>query len=68
MMLANPVDLARGLVLTQLDVSALMGYTGALFERTFGSLAGTIVAVTALAVWTATPFTIAARRFRRRDF
>ena len=68
LMLANPVDLARGLVLTQLDVSALMGYTGALFERTFGSLAGTIVAVSALAVWTATPFTIAARRFRRRDF
>jgi Cu-processing system permease protein len=68
MMLANPVDLARGLVLTQLDVSALMGYTGALFERTFGSLAGTIIAVTALAAWTVAPFTIAARRFRRRDF
>lgn len=68
LMLANPVDLARGLVLTQLDVSALMGYTGALFERTFGSLAGTVVAVSALVAWTAAPFAIAARRFRRRDF
>ncbi len=68
LMLLNPVDLARGLVLTQLDVSTLMGYTGALFERTFGSLTGTAVAVTALAAWTAAPFTVAARRFDRRDF
>ncbi len=68
LMMLNPVDLARGLVLTQLDVSALMGYTGALFEQTFGSLTGTIVSVTSLAVWIAVPFAIAARRFARRDF
>ena len=68
LMMLNPVDLARGLVLTQLDVSALMGYTGALFERTFGSLLGTITAVTALVIWVAAPFAIAARRFSRRDF
>ena len=68
LMLANPVDIARVLVLTQLDVSALMGYTGALFERTFGTAAGTAIAGAALASWCAIPFAFAARRFRRRDF
>jgi Cu-processing system permease protein len=68
LMLANPVDVARVLVLTQLDVSALMGYTGALFQRTFGTALGTTVAVMALAAWCAVPLGFAARCFRRRDF
>jgi len=53
LMMANPVDLARVLVLTQLDVSALMGYTGALFEHTFGTALGTGVSVAVLIVWCA---------------
>lgn len=68
MMLANPVDLARVLVLTQLDVSTLMGYTGALFQQTFGTGLGTGVAVATLLVWCAVPLVMAARRFRLRDF
>ncbi|MCX5766161.1 MAG: ABC transporter permease subunit [Gemmatimonadetes bacterium] len=68
LMLANPVDLARMLVLTQLDVSALMGYTGALFERTFGTGLGTSIAVATLTAWCAVPLALAARRFQRRDF
>ncbi|MHB1311632.1 MAG: ABC transporter permease subunit [Gemmatimonadaceae bacterium] len=68
LMMANPVDLARVLVLTQLDVSALMGYTGALFEHTFGTALGTAVSVAALMVWCAVPLGLAERRFRNRDF
>lgn len=68
LMLANPVDVARVLVLTQLDVSALMGYTGALFQRTFGTAAGTGVAAAALLTWCAIPLILAGRLFRRRDF
>lgn len=68
LMLANPVDVARVLVLTQLDVAALMGYTGALFERTFGTVLGTSVAAFALVAWIAVPLGLAERRFRRRDF
>jgi Cu-processing system permease protein len=68
LMLANPVDVARVLVLTQLDVSALMGYTGALFQRTFGTALGTGVAATALVSWCAIPLFLAERLFRRRDF
>lgn len=68
LMAGNPVDLARVLVLTQLDISALMGYTGALFERTFGTGIGTSVAVVTLVAWCAAPLALAARRFARRDF
>lgn len=68
LMLANPVDVARVLVLTQLDVSALMGYTGALFEHTFGTVLGTTVAAAALVGWCIIPLALAAHRFRARDF
>lgn len=68
LMLANPVDVARVLVLTQLDVSALMGYTGALFERTFGTALGTGIAAAALLTWCVIPLGLAGRRFLRRDF
>ncbi len=68
LMLANPVDVARVLVLTQLDVSALMGYTGALFEHTFGTALGTSIAAAALVAWIVVPLGMAERRFRRRDF
>lgn len=68
LMLTNPVDVARVLVLTQFDVSALMGYTGALFQHTFGTALGTGVAAAALVAWCVLPLGLAERRFLRRDF
>lgn len=68
LMLANPVDLARVLLLLRLDVAALMGYTGAVFERFFGGPGGTALAAATLTLWMAVPIAIAARRFRRKDF
>ncbi|HXT17329.1 MAG TPA: ABC transporter permease subunit [Gemmatimonadaceae bacterium] len=66
--LANPIDLGRVLLLLTLDVAALMGYTGAVFERFFGGTGGALLALTMLLVWTAVPIAAGARRFRRRDF
>jgi Cu-processing system permease protein len=68
MMLANPVDLARVTVLTRLDASALMGYTGAVFNQAFGSAAGILIAGAVLLLWGAAPVALAARRFSVRDF
>ncbi|MEX2180735.1 MAG: ABC transporter permease subunit [Gemmatimonadaceae bacterium] len=68
LMLGNPVDLARVLVLTSLDASALLGYTGALFRRAFGSAVGPLIALAALSLWCALPVSLARRRFVRRDF
>jgi Cu-processing system permease protein len=67
-MLANPIDLARLLILLRLDVSALMGYTGAVFERFFGSMGGVLLASLALVMWTGVPLLLGARRFQRKDF
>jgi Cu-processing system permease protein len=52
----------------QFDFAALMGYTGAVFERFFGGPLGTIVSLTVLLTWAATPFYLGMRLFTRKDF
>lgn len=66
--LLNPVDLARVLLLLQVDAAALMGYTGAVFERFFGSSLGVLSATGALLLWTVVPFLLGLAGFRRKDF
>lgn len=66
--LFNPVDLGRILLLLNFDISALMGYTGAVFERFFGSSLGLLVSTGALIVWVAVPFTLGLMLFRKKDF
>lgn len=64
----NPISLGRVLLLLTLDVSALLGYTGAAFERFFGTALGTGLSLGALAAWVAVPLALARRRFLRNDF
>jgi Cu-processing system permease protein len=64
----NPVDLGRVLLLLQFDAAALMGYTGAVFERFFGTALGVGVATGALALWCAGPLVLARGRFGGKDF
>jgi Cu-processing system permease protein len=40
MTLLNPIDLGRIVLMLNLDVSAMMGFTGAVFQRFFGSGTG----------------------------
>jgi Cu-processing system permease protein len=67
-MIVNPVDLGRVLLLIQLDMGALAGYTGAVFERFFGTIHGSLWSGAALAAWAIVPFLAAMRRFAHRDF
>ncbi len=64
----NPLDLVRLLVLMQMDVAALMGFTAAVFKKFLGSAWGTVTAVLALMVWVVFPTFQAAVRFQRKDF
>jgi len=66
--LLNPVDLARILLILDFDISALMGFTGAVFRQFFGSAQGQIVSVSALAVWVVVPFLLGLRAFGRKNF
>jgi Cu-processing system permease protein len=63
----NPVDLARVIMLLKLDISALMGYTGAFYKEFFGSSLGIILSTLALFTWIAVPVLIALRVFRKKD-
>ncbi|MCY7330529.1 MAG: ABC transporter permease [Saprospiraceae bacterium] len=63
----NPIDLARVVVLLQMDISALMGYTGALFREFLGTGWGIGFAVLVLLLWVLVPIGLAVRSFRRKD-
>jgi Cu-processing system permease protein len=63
----NPVDLARILILLKLDISAMMGYTGAIFNQFFGNNAGIIYSTFILMIWIGIPLFIALRKFRKKD-
>jgi len=63
----NPIDLARVVVLLQMDVSALMGYTGAMMKDLLGTGSGVAFAAAVLAAWIAVPLASAVRIFRRKD-
>jgi Cu-processing system permease protein len=67
MIMLNPVDLARIIMLMQLDISALMGYTGAFFANFFGSLTGTLVSALMIGIWIAWPVMAARRVFLKKD-
>ena len=66
--LANPIDLVRIALLMRFDVSAVMGYTGAVFRNFFSDTAGIAVIVAAMAAWVALPLTSGFLAFRRKDF
>jgi Cu-processing system permease protein len=63
----NPIDLARVVVLLQMDISALMGYTGALFREFLGTGWGIAFAAGVLMLWASVPMLWAVRIFKRKD-
>ena len=63
----NPIDLCRILILLQMDISALMGYTGAIFKDFFGSQTGSLVAAVILLLWVIIPVWLSTKKFQRKD-
>lgn len=63
----NPVDLTRIIILLQLDLSALMGYTGALYQKFFGTGMGISLSLSILMIWILMPVFFAMRIFIRKD-
>lgn len=66
--LLNPVDLARIFLLLKLDISALMGYTGAVFHKFFGSMWGIFISLAAMSLWAVVPYALGLWLFERKDF
>ena len=63
----NPIDLGRILILLKMDISALMGYTGAVFQQFFGTLWGQITSFCVLFLWIIIPVWLSARKFKHKD-
>jgi len=64
----NPIDLGRILMLLQVDVSALMGFTGATFQKFFGSFLGIAVSAMFMLLWIILPLFISMRIFKKTNF
>ena len=64
----NPVDLSRVLILLKLDISALLGYTGAVFQKFFGTNFGLLLSSAMLIVWVVVPTFFIWRIAKRKDF
>lgn len=63
----NPIDLGRIMILLKMDISALMGYTGAVFRGFFGTGTGFILALAILFLWIIVPVWLSLRKFIRKD-
>jgi len=64
----NPIDLGRILFLIKFDVSALMGYTGAVFKDFFGAYLGILISFFFMMLWIVIPLFVSTRYFKKKDF
>jgi len=64
----NPVDISRILILLKLEISSLMGYTGANLQNILGNNIGFLLSVFVLLTWAVIPFLLALRKFNRKNF
>ena len=64
----NPIDLSRIMILLKLDISALLGYTGALFQNFFGNGWGMIASLSMLLLWTLIPVWLLVKVAKKKDF
>lgn len=63
----NPIDLGRIMILLKMDVSAMMGYTGAIFKDFFGTRAGVVCSFIAMSLWVVLPLLFSLRKFNHKD-
>jgi Cu-processing system permease protein len=63
----NPIDLSRILVLLKMDISAMMGYTGAVFKEFFEGATGYIFISIVMLFWIFSPILIALKKFAKKD-
>lgn len=63
----NPVDLVRIVSLLQMDISALMGATTAVFKNSFTGFTGSMITYGVLLLWAVIPLYFSLRKFNKKD-
>ena len=66
--LLNPIDMCRILIMFSMDISVLMGLTGAVIQQFLGSTTGFIIISFSLIIWMIVPFLLAKNYFGKKDF
>jgi len=66
--LFNPIDLSRIMILLRLETAALLGYTGAVFNKFFGTVPGMLFSFSALLLWVFIPLLVFLKKVQRKDF
>lgn len=64
----NPIDLSRILILLKLDISALLGYTGAVFKTFFGTGLGFLLSISIMILWVLLPVWRMRGKLKKKDF
>ena len=64
----NPIDLSRILILLKLDISALLGYTGAVFKQFFGTNFGLLISLAVMLLWVVFPVWRINYKLKKKDF
>ncbi len=64
----NPIDLSRILILLKLDISALLGYTGAVFKTFFGTRLGFLLSISIMVLWVILPVWRMRLKLKKKDF
>ncbi|MGI9531173.1 ABC transporter permease [Lutimonas sp.] len=64
----NPIDLSRILILLKLDISALLGYTGAVFKSFFGTNLGFLLSFAVMTLWVILPVWRIRVKLKKKDF
>lgn len=63
----NPIDIGRIMVIGQTEAAALLGLSGAVFQKFFGSAWGLVISAIVLMAWMILPGALTYRKFNRKD-
>src|SRR5947208_1431858 len=67
MMIAFAAGAGIPTILLKLDISAMMGYTGAIFNQFFGAVSGIMYSASIMLLWMLVPLFVALRKFKVKD-
>ena len=65
--ISNPIDVSRIFMILQLDISAMLGYTGAIFNTFFGKKVGLVITLFVMLLWVIIPLYSSLKKFLNKD-
>lgn len=63
----NPIDIVRVILTLQMDLSSLMGASGAIMNKFFGGVGGMLFGMFMLLLWTTLPLILGIKIFTKKD-